>query len=817
MSKPKLLIATTCNWLSAARLAIAFSKAGCAVEALCPPRHPVKLARTPYKTYDFQALTPLRSFADAVQASMPDVILPCDESAMIHLHRVYDSASGESGSASAHMRALIERSLGDPTSYPIVESRSRFMSLAREEGIATPDTKIVSSVDEVVSWVSSYGLPAVLKADGTSAGEGVIVARDLQEATAAFQKLNRHLGAAVVAKRSLFDADRRGILPWLRRRKRVVSIQSFVTGPDANIAVACWQGTVLASLSVEVLRRYTAKGPATVVRVLPDGEMLQATVKLVKRLGLSGLCGLDFMIDQESGSAHLIEINMRATQTAHLQLGADRDLPGAFSAAIGGPPICESEPLTRNDRIALFPLAWRTDPVSDDFRHAYHDVPWEEPELVRMGVAKQSRFNRANWTRFSSQFRASLSAKVSSQKEGRDAGKFQVLHLIGSNLVGGPEKQILHHAADLIGSEYEVGIGSFHDGSEKPEILQAAEEAGLSTVCLKGGVRLDLVEELSEILRQRKGSLLCTHGFKANVVGYLAAKRTQTLHIAFVRGWTAENMRVKFYEVLERQALKRAQCVVCVSRKQAERLAGMRKKNAPLMVIPNAMLPPYARKSKSVITRETLGIPENAFVFGSVGRLSIEKGHRFMVSAFQELCTRTPASVPLSLIVVGDGREQQPLEQQASQLGIRDRVVFAGYQGNISEWMRIFDCMVQPSLTEGTPNSVLEALCLQVPVIATAVGGVPDLVTHGSNGLLVRSEDVTGLSDAMERMLDSPQLRAHLIAGGAALKEEYSPEVQRKKLITAYETVFRSALRGANNETLENSNDAAKAIPAESR
>lgn len=125
--------------------------------------------------------------------------------------------------------------------------------------------------------------------------------------------------------------------------------------------------------------------------------------------------------------------------------------------------------------------------------------------------------------------------------------KYEVLHLIGSNLVGGPEKQILHHAEDMQNSEYRLSIGSFHDLKDRPEILVAAEQRNIPTLCLPGGVRLDLVHRLSQALAKRKGSLLCTHGFKANVVGYLAARRTGTQHVAFVRGFTAENKRVMFY------------------------------------------------------------------------------------------------------------------------------------------------------------------------------------------------------------------------------------------------------------------------------
>ncbi|MGB7200505.1 MAG: hypothetical protein WBG23_19520, partial [Acidobacteriaceae bacterium] len=110
--------------------------------------------------------------------------------------------------------------------------------------------------------------------------------------------------------------------------------------------------------------------------------------------------------------------------------------------------------------------------------------------------------------------------------------KYEVLHLIGSNLVGGPEKQILHHAQDMQDTEYQLSIGSFHDLKDRPEVLVAAEQHNIPTLCLPGGVRLDLVRRLARMLSERKGSLLCTHGFKANVVGYLAARRTGTSHVA---------------------------------------------------------------------------------------------------------------------------------------------------------------------------------------------------------------------------------------------------------------------------------------------
>ncbi len=369
--------------------------------------------------------------------------------------------------------------------------------------------------------------------------------------------------------------------------------------------------------------------------------------------------------------------------------------------------------------------------------------------------------------------------------------KHCVLHLIGSNLVGGPEKQILHHAEAMRDSEYDIKIGSFHDLREWPEILSAAAQRNIGTVCLKGGFHTGLVNELTALLRERKVSLLCTHGFKSNVVGYLAARLTQTPHVAFLRGFTAENLRVAFYELLERQALKRANWAVCVSQPQAEQIGKLRGHRSQPIVVPNVMLPPYVREyKKPLVTRQSLGIPDRAFVFGSVGRLSIEKGHRFLISAFYELWMTVGPDASLFLVVIGDGREQKSLEKQVSQLQIRDKVLFAGFQGNCGEWMRLLDCLVQPSLTEGTPNSVLEAICLELPVVATSVGGVPDLISDGHSGLLVPAEDPHAMAVAMKKMVDSPELRSRMVSGGADVRKRHSP-ARQKELLTE---VYRRAL-----------------------
>src|SRR5258708_14869603 len=146
----------------------------------------------------------------------------------------------------------------------------------------------------------------------------------------------------------------------------------------------------------------------------------------------------------------------------------------------------------------------------------------------------------------------------------------RILHLIASNFLGGPEKQILHHAKEMAGTRYRVEVASFQDSPAKPEILIAATRMRLHATCLPGGISLAALTALEDELRDRKFDLLCTHGYKSNVLGHLATRKTNIAHIAFVRGWTAETWRVALYEQIARRVLRSVPMVVCVSRKQAE-------------------------------------------------------------------------------------------------------------------------------------------------------------------------------------------------------------------------------------------------------
>jgi carbamoylphosphate synthase large subunit len=373
-----ILIVSSCWWAFPARLAMAFASIGHRVEAICPAHHPLSKTKAVSNRYHYSALGPLKALSKAIKKSGPALIVPCDDRAVVHLHELH----GSSEHATVGLTAIIERSLGNRASFQVASRRTDLIAAARSEGIQAPETFPVSTSDELKIAIETIGLPAVMKVDGTWGGLGVRVVHSLDEANATLQAMSRPLSIARALKRLLVDRDPFFLLPMLKSAVPVVNIQRFVAGTPANTAVACWNGEMLASISVAAVRTRGAQGASTIVRVLDKQDMLEASATLVRRLGLSGFCGFDFVLD-DSGSAHLIEMNARTTPISHLPLAEGRNLVTALATRLDGITAISPVPAITKDTIAFFPQAWLLEPNSELLCTGHHDVPWAEQALVR--------------------------------------------------------------------------------------------------------------------------------------------------------------------------------------------------------------------------------------------------------------------------------------------------------------------------------------------------------------------------------------------------------------------------------------------------
>jgi hypothetical protein len=398
--KPTVLIVTTSRWFPAARLAMALASAGFTVDAVCPRRHPMSLIRGLRKKHTYHFTAPTYSFLSAMCESRPDLVVACDDAAVSYVHKLY-AEQRPRGTDGEKICALLEHSLGPAASFPVVGNRNALAKIAEEEGIRVPAAEVISDSSTLKSWVGRAGLPSVLKADGTSGGEGVRIVGSLEEAEQAFRALQAPPMVARAVKRALIDQDMSLFWPSLLREKYVVSGHTFVQGREATSAIACWNGSVLASLHFEILNRRGQRGASTALRILNNPAMASAAEKIVRRLGLSGFVGFDFMLENETGEPYLIEKNPRATQAGHLALGNGRDLPAAMFGAVTGTQ-CEARPVvTESDTIALFPYEWLGNPDSPYLKSGYHDVPWEEAEFVRLCVGtrkkKEALYSQREW------------------------------------------------------------------------------------------------------------------------------------------------------------------------------------------------------------------------------------------------------------------------------------------------------------------------------------------------------------------------------------------------------------------------------------
>jgi Carbamoyl-phosphate synthase L chain, ATP binding domain len=391
--KPKILLATTVRWIPSARLGLALANAGCSVETICPSGHPILKTGVIDRRFKYRGITPLRSFRDAIAKAMPDFIVSGDDLATSHLHHLYSQAVDEELS----VRELIERSLGAPQYFSVLDDRASFIRVASEAGARVPSHAALLTIEDLIPWSNTSGFPSVLKASGSSGGSGVRVVRNLDEARQAFHTLQAPPPLARAAKRAVFDRDSTLVRGSLLRLRSVVSAQTFIDGREATSAVFCWKGEVVAGIHFEVLEKSHAAGHATVVRRIEHPEMISATERVVHRLGLSGFHGFDFMLANGTNDAYLIEINPRATQVCHLAFGPGRDLVAGALSALTDIPDCLSRNSTHHDIVALFPQEWLREPSSSYLRSGSHDVPWGNPALVRfcLRIPHATRWRRA--------------------------------------------------------------------------------------------------------------------------------------------------------------------------------------------------------------------------------------------------------------------------------------------------------------------------------------------------------------------------------------------------------------------------------------
>lgn len=295
------------------------------------------------------------------------------------------------------------------------------------------------------------------------------------------------------------------------------------------------------------------------------------------------------------------------------------------------------------------------------------------------------------------------------------------------------------------------------------------------------------IVETYNILKTNQFDLLHTHGYRADVLGSITGKITGLSLISTCHGFIANDTNLTLYNMIDRIILRSFNKIITVSKGIKDDLIKSGIHESHITVLQNAVSGHYSnelfsqnRQSK----RKLVKIDGKDFVIGYLGRLSEEKGIKYLIEAGSLLLNE---SMPIRLLIIGEGPQKKEMEGLVKKANIGDNITFVGFQSEIEEWLPAMDVFVLPSLTEGTPMSLLEAMAYGIPVVASAVGGVPQVIDSEQNGILVPPGKPQDIKDAIRFLYMNEDLRKSFSSEAQnKIKLNYNVEDWTRKIEAEY-------------------------------
>lgn len=386
--------------------------------------------------------------------------------------------------------------------------------------------------------------------------------------------------------------------------------------------------------------------------------------------------------------------------------------------------------------------------------------------------------------------------------------RVRVLRVIARLNVGGPALHVAYLTAGLADRGYDTTLvaGTLARGEES--MAAAASQRGVMIVPLDELHRevaplhdLRAILRLARLIRRERPDILHTHTAKAGAVGRVAALLSgrarpsvivHTFHGHVLRGYF-NPLTTMGFRLLERWLATFTTALIAVSPEVRDDLVQLGVAPAEKFAIVRLGIELDERVSADegarAEVRRILGVAPDAFVVGWVGRMTAVKRTDDVLRALRGLLER---GVDAYVCLVGDGPDRHQLECSAHELGIVRRCLFVGYQNEMGRFYQAIDALILPSINEGTPVSVIEALAAERPAVATRVGGIPDVIREGVDGFLVDAGDADNLAEKLALLARDPARRAEMGAVGRAhVLERYAVE----RLVDDVDLLYRSLLR----------------------
>lgn len=347
--------------------------------------------------------------------------------------------------------------------------------------------------------------------------------------------------------------------------------------------------------------------------------------------------------------------------------------------------------------------------------------------------------------------------------EGGSGGVIRVLELrTVRGTGGGPDKTILVGAAAADPACFDIRVCYFRAHNDSRfGIVERAKGMGLEPVEIVERHPLDpgIWRSASKIVKQFQPHIIHAHDYKTDLLALLLARAHGAIPVSTAHGWSGHTLRERLYYSVDRRLLARYAAVIAVSPVIRDRLVESGTPPDRVKYIPNGVDHQHFRRTSGCRehARQRLAIAPGVAVIGAVGRLESEKRFDILLNAAAKVPGR-----PIAVVIAGEGGLRQDLQRLAASLGVR--LELPGQTEDVRPLLHAFDVYVQSSDTEGIPNSVLEAMAMEVPVVATAVGGTTEIIQEGVSGLLVERRNPGALASGIAATLADPELTARRIA-----------------------------------------------------
>ncbi|MFA5316563.1 MAG: glycosyltransferase family 4 protein [Dehalococcoidales bacterium] len=367
----------------------------------------------------------------------------------------------------------------------------------------------------------------------------------------------------------------------------------------------------------------------------------------------------------------------------------------------------------------------------------------------------------------------------------------------GSKVILGAEGVILQIVKNIDRSRFQPVVVSFKDPYiDTIPLIKEAGLLGIPTELIDPFGRFDVVTSafrLRKLFKKYNTHILHCHEYKSDIIGYLATRKTNVHLISTQHLWAGEVLRARIYEYLDSIVIKSNsfERIIAVSEDIKSTLISRNIKEKRIVVIPNGIdVDKYDIDVNEKTVKDKLGITDDKIVICCIGRLSPQKGHFYLLNAAKEVIK---AYRNVIFLLVGDGPLKKDLENLSSELGIKNNIIFTGYRDDVKDILGISRLFVMPSSSEGTPMALLEAMASGRAVIATNVGGIPEVIKDGFNGILIKPKDAKGMAEAIIRLLGNKVMMGDYGNNAkACIKSNYSSEVMTEK----YENLYKELLNG---------------------